>query len=371
MAEDDLQIPAYDRTTKIVSLYGEKPAISDICYPAYDRTGKVVALRLEEAADDDLVIHLFDRQAAIAAAFVGPFDDPGGPTDLYVYGGTGSPLDCDGYSLDSWTSKTNLPAPNRWEHAASSIGGSAGYIYGGYDSAVNKDCDRYIPNAWTNMADLPDYGRRGLTAATIGIAGFIFGGYYSNRTRQDCDQFIPNVWINKTDMITPPRMQFAASRIGSAAYVYAGVWYNPATTDHDIFSDCDEYAPDTWTAKTNIVAPARFAHAAATIGSAGYVFAGSSTVLNPPADNGWAAATAYLQDCDQYVPDTWTNKTSMPSPGRHESSASTLGSAAYVCAGVKVGGVPLKDCDQYIPDAWANKSDLPSPARKRLAQSSI
>ena len=32
----------------------------------------------------------------------------------------------------------------------------------------------------------------------------------------------------------------------------------------------------------------------------------------------------YLQDCDEYSPDTWTSKTDMPSPGRHRSAASTI-----------------------------------------------
>ena len=79
--------------------------------------------------------------------------------------------------------------------------------------------------------------------------------------------------------------------------------------------------------------------------------------------------TNRLQDCDQYTPDTWTSKSSMPSPARNALAASTIGSSGYVYGGYGISS--LQDCDEYTPDTWVSKSSMPSPTRYGLIASTI
>ena len=121
--------------------------------------------------------------------------------------------------------------------------------------------------------------------------------------------------------------------------------------------DCDQYTPDTWISKSSMPSPARNSLIASTIGSSGYVYGGHD-------------GANYLQDCDGYTPDTWTSKSSMPLPARCNHAASTIGSSGYVYGGHD-GANYLQDCDGYTPDTWTSKSDMPSPARHALAASTI
>ena len=123
----------------------------------------------------------------------------------------------------------------------------------------------------------------------------------------------------------------------------------------DYLQDCDQYIPDTWISKTDMPLPARSSLAASTIGSSGYVYGGDEGVQ--------------LQDCDEYTPDTWVSKNNMPSPGRNYLAASTIGSSGYIYGGYT--GSNLQDCDQYTPDTWVSKSNIPSPVRRILAASTI
>ncbi|TET75199.1 MAG: hypothetical protein E3J43_08760 [Candidatus Heimdallarchaeota archaeon] len=126
-------------------------------------------------------------------------------------------------------------------------------------------------------------------------------------------------------------------------------------TDGTNLQDCDEYNPDTWTNKTNIPSPGRYTLAASTINNKGYIYCGFSA--------------GYLQDCDEYTPDTWDSKTDTPSPGRNGSAASTIEDKGYIYGGTD--GFYLDDCDEYTPDTWANKTDMPLPGRRALEASTI
>jgi N-acetylneuraminic acid mutarotase len=101
--------------------------------------------------------------------------------------------------------------------------------------------------------------------------------------------------------------------------------------------------------------PARNQLAASTIGNSGYIYGGH---------NG-----GYLQDCDQYTPDTWTSKSDMPLPGRDDLAASTIGNSSYVYGGYDSMVNLLQDCDQYTPDTWVSKMNMSSTLAQLAATS--
>ena len=74
---------------------------------------------------------------------------------------------------------------------------------------------------------------------------------------------------------------------------------------------------------------------------------------------------------DEYVFDTWTNKTNMPSPARRYSSAFTIGEFGFAAGGND--GSNIQDTDKYdqIGDSWISVANIPTPARERFAGISI
>ena len=278
----------------------------------------------------------------------------------YIYGGLDGSnnylQDCDQYNtdLDIWAVKSDMPSPARRALAASTIG-SSGYVYAGAQPSNLQDCDEYTPDTWTSKTDVPAPGTYYLAASTIGISGYVYGGNIGSTYYQDCDQYTPDTWVSVADMPVPARHGLAASTIGSSGYVYGG------RAGGSRFQDCDEYTPDTWVSKSSMPSPARRYLAASTIGSSGYIYGGEDI--------------SRFQDCDEYTPNTWVSKTNMPLPARHSLAASTIGSSGYIYGGnenqVGYGGGILQDCDEYTPDTWTSKSSMPSPARDTLAASTI
>jgi len=260
----------------------------------------------------------------------------------YIFGGFSSAniSDCDQYTPDTWTSKTDIPSPARREFTATDIG-SSGYVFSGFASAEISDCDQYTPDTWTSKTDMPSPARQLASSTRIGSNGYVFGGEVNTAEISDCDQYTPDTWTSKTDMSSPARQGHVAIRIGSSGYIFGG------TSNSSNISDCDQYTPDTWTSKTDMTSPARKLASATNIGSSGYIFGGF--------------ASTNVAYCDQYTPDTWTSKTDMPSPVRILTSATRIGSSGYIFGGFS--SVNLSDCDQYTPDTWTSKTDMPSPKR--------
>ncbi len=169
--------------------------------------------------------------------------------------------------------------------------------------------------------------------------GYIMGGGISGPGYiQDCDQYISDTWTNKTDMPDPTRYANAASTISGKAYSYCG--YNG--TKHN---DCDEYdsSGNSWASKTDVPAPDRYSLAASTILNKGYVYGGFSA--------------AVIADCDEYVVDTWTNKTDMTA-GRYKPRATTISGKGYVVGGNDSGFTKTGSNYEYTPDTWATKTSM-------------
>lgn len=276
----------------------------------------------------------------------------------YIYNGYGALnylQDCDEYDpeADTWTSKTDTPSPAKTLGMASSIDNKGYTYYGGIAASpwYIQDTEEYDPilDTWANKTNGPSPERASGGASTMNDKGYVYGG---TRAEQDCDEYTPDTWANKTDISTP-RTGIAASPINNKGYIYYGyslTWV----------LDTDEYDPtlDSWVNKSNAPSPIRRDRpTATTIDNKGYVIAGSSSPI-------------YLQDCDEYDPDTWTSKTDCPSPARWYLAASSMYDKGYIYCGLYLLN-ELQDCDEYTPDTWANKADSPSPGRRYLSGSSI
>jgi len=263
----------------------------------------------------------------------------------YIFSGASTATsDCDEYSagLDTWTGKTDLINDRENSSAVSTIY-QKGYLYGG--SAGLSKCDEYNPDTWTSKADMPaGRGRAYLAASTIINKGYIFGGSGSSSY---VDEYVPDVWTSKTDMPAPGRYYLASSTINSKGYIYGG--FIP------LRADCDEYTPDTWASKTDMPGIGRRDHTATTILSKGYIFGGYE-------DSG---ATA---DCIEYSPDTWTSKADLlVAVGRF--AASTLDDKGYIYGGLQTSNA----CNEYnsVSNSWTSKTSIPSPGRHSHSGCSI
>ena len=120
-------------------------------------------------------------------------------------------------------------------------------------------------------------------------------------------------------------------------------------------NDTDEYEPDTWTSKTSMPG-SLYGNAATTLNGYVYVCAGEDG--NTKTKVNW-----------EYYTDTWTSKTEMPSPTRHDLIAFALLNKGYYEGGITYGSVILGDNDEYDPDSWTSKTN--GPAARDHAGSAI
>lgn len=72
------------------------------------------------------------------------------------------------------------------------------------------------------------------------------------------------------------------------------------------------------------------------------------------------ASVTYDLDTDMYTWDSWTNMTSIPSPGRFLATSISIRNYIYVAYGYN-GSSYLNDNDAYTPDAWVSKTSGPTP----------
>ncbi len=133
---------------------------------------------------------------------------------------------------------------------------------------------------------------------------------------------------------------------------------------HD--NDNIEYVFDSWTSRTDLPSPGRNGAIGSVISEIGYVYGGQDSVT----------PFALLVDNDAYdnAGNSWTSKTNLPSPSRTTAGGAAVSSKAYSFGGT--GGapsLPLLDTDEYDPvgNSWAAKTDIPSPARYTLPRTPV
>ncbi|MFL5764692.1 MAG: T9SS type A sorting domain-containing protein [Bacteroidia bacterium] len=123
-------------------------------------------------------------------------------------------------------------------------------------------------------------------------------------------------------------------------------------------------AQGVWTRKADFVALLD-GSASFSIGTKGYIATGYGiSSVNPYRYEMW--------EWDRAT-DTWTQKASLPGPGRCYAKGFSIGTKGYVALGIAYGGVPkpeLWEWDQ-ASNSWTRKSDFPAPVRTRAVSFSI
>jgi N-acetylneuraminic acid mutarotase len=164
----------------------------------------------------------------------------------------------------------------------------------GGQSAVSivADCDEYVVDSWANKTDIPVTGRQSPVAATIGLKAYVACGIDgAGAPIARIDEFTPaaNTWANKTNC-TAIKYAGCGSTISDKIYVCYG-----SDGSYAKVRTCYEYVVDAWATKTQGPLPTRNDSAACTISGKMYVMGGTDA--------------ASLRDNDEYSPDTWTSKT--------------------------------------------------------------
>jgi hypothetical protein len=338
------------------TMYCDSSNVFTLAYTTY-ATGieageKTILVKLQTSANTGTVA--ISHAVLVIQIFADPSPYSGGePTDGYLMGGYGSELqDTDEYNPDTWTNKTDMPAPARYANAATAILLKIYSFCGRLGGSDVADNDEYTPDTWVSKTD--GNAKSSLAASTISNKGYIYGGEAIGYS-QVCAEYVPDVWTGKTNLPNPVRGKLAAGTILSKGYVFCGI-----TTSSVPLQDTDEYTPDTWASKTDAPNPARFTLCAFVLSSKAYIV------------NGYiVGGSTKLQDNDQYAPDTWTSKTSCPTPERAYTSGFKCDGKGYIACGSGDGSI--RDCDEYTAasDSWANKTDAPLPARWAAAAASI
>ena|GEM_PF-3662593 len=254
---------------------------------------------------------------------------------------------------NTWTQKADFGGTARVDAVGFSIG-SKGYIGTGYDGANTNDFWEYNPvrNAWTQKADFGGTARQAAVGFFIGSKGYIGTGYDGANTN-DFWEYDPvlNTWTQRANFGGSARYNAVGFSIGDKGYIGTGAYYGFFT----YYKDFWEYNPgsDTWTQKANLDSPLPFggersAAVGFSIGSKGYIGTGTRVYLI------WGIfpVTYYWQDFYEYdqTADTWTIKTSFPSP-RYDAVGFSIGSKGYIGTGYISASstVYYKDFWEYTP----------------------
>jgi len=215
--------------------------------------------------------------------------------------------DTDEYNnqTDSWASKTDGLSPARIIFPANTIL-NKGYMYGGSPidySTYYKDVDEYNPDTWVSKMDMLSPAKNGIFSTTIMLQnkGYIaygtasgIGGVKTNY------EYNPDTWVIKSEAISPIRSLCATNSVINKGYITGG-WDD----NQNLLQDTDEYnnQTDSWVSKTNSLSPPRRD-------------AGLFPLLNKIYFVVGGDGTNYYKDIDEYNPDTWVSKMDIISPAR-------------------------------------------------------
>ena len=218
-------------------------------------------------------------------------------------------------STDTFTSKTDMTA-SRWRHSATAISDNVYSFAGNSGTGVpTKTTYQYDPsgNTWSTKTDTPAPPREFATAFTIGTKGYLVGGRDDAalpNILKDNDEYDPsgNSWTGKTDCGTQ-RFGHGGMTIDGKGYILAGE--NAST---GFLGSVEEYdaSGNSWTTKANLnttvpTSPDRYHVGSCSPGSTseGFIASGFTTTA--------------VDNHDQYKPSTdqWTVRTVIPSPARY------------------------------------------------------
>ncbi len=320
------------------------------------------------------------------------------------------------YSVaDYWTQKADLPAGERSEAIAFSIG-NYGYVGTGYSTTiVYSDLWQFDPitNSWSVKSSVPNQPRYGAVAASCLGKGYVGLGNYTGFLN-DWWEYDPilNAWTQKSNFPGTAR-EFASSfLIDSNIYVgngidaiqpqrdwwkydaFANSWSPIDSTPYGCFANSAftisgkgylvagwygyknvyEYDPilQSWTSKANFPGngTARMAACGFSIGSYGYLGTGDTGYMSPQVKDFWQYDAST---------DIWYQKNDFSGIARSSAVSFTIGFNGYTGLGYS-GGVRLKDLWEYTPDSITSVSSInnfnseiifsPNPTKGKLMVSS-
>jgi kelch-like protein 17 (actinfilin)/kelch-like protein 18 len=270
--------------------------------------------------------------------------------------------DTDSYVIDSWTSKTDGPTPERDSAAAATVQGIA-YVFGG----IEGTSPFFLTSNQSYVLSTDTFtSKAAMTATRNAQAGVGIGDYAYSIGGQDGTsvplrttyQYDPagNSWSTKTDTPTPPRKNVTAFALSGNGYLVGGL--SDAST---ILKDNDQYDPsaNSWTGKTDC-GTQRYGSGGMAIDGKGYFMLGN---------DGAAPLSGVCEEYDASG-NSWTTKanlsTSVPaSVNRYYIGGVSPGSTSEGFAVSGFTSAAVNNHDQYAPgsDVWTVRTVIPSPAR--------
>lgn len=273
-------------------------------------------------------------------------------------------FDTDEYSWagNSWQARANSPSNSGQTFATAAKVGLYAYLIGGGNitlTAYLNTVDRYSVDTFTTMTNMTPPSRMGLSGVTIASKVYVFAGW-DGSVLQDCDEYDPasgvgGTWANKTSMPSPARQKGAAVAIGNNGFHFGGI--DGSTTE---YADNDEYSQsgDSWSTNADLGA-ARAVLAATALGGKALLFGGNT---------GSRVATA-----EEYDPtgDSYTALEPLPA-ARENLGATTMQGKAYLSGG-RISSGDTRSMIEYdrVGDVYAVKSDMPEPTREMHATTEL
>ena len=270
--------------------------------------------------------------------------------------------DTDSYVIDSWTSKTDGPTPERDSAAAATVQGIA-YVFGG----IEGTSPFFLTSNQSYVLSTDTFtSKAAMTATRNAQAGVGIGDYAYSIGGQDGTsvplrttyQYDPagNSWSTKTDTPTPPRKNATAFALSGNGYLVGGL--SDAST---ILKDNDQYDPsaNSWTGKTDC-GTQRYGSGGMAIDGKGYFMLGN---------DGAAPLSGVCEEYDTSG-NSWTTKANLStatpaSLNRYHIGGVSPGSTSEGFAVSGFTSAAVNNHDQYAPgsDVWTVRTVIPSPAR--------
>lgn len=248
-------------------------------------------------------------------------------------------------SSDSWGNGLSAVNQNRISPAGFGVGTLIYAVGGAVGISIFSDNDEYdtVAIAWTNKLDLP-VNKFVHAGATLGILGYVYAGratFFAGSEVDTCHEYdnVANAWAAKGTLVTA-RSSVSGSNIGTEAFCIGGL--NNVST---FVADNEKYSQsgNAWAVQLPMAVGTRFL--------------GIATIADKLYLAGGFDGSIYLNTHQEYVVNTYTSKTPMPTPARSRLGYSGVGTKGYATHGYN--GTRQDDTDEYdqAANTWTGKSD--------------
>ncbi len=257
---------------------------------------------------------------------------------------------------DYWTRKADFPAGYRKDAYGFSIG-NKGYVGGGYFSN-SSDLWEYnlAANIWTQKANLPSGFKRLTASFAIGNKGYVCtgtdtSGNFSNYLFE-YDPTTDN-WTQKANFPGLPRSGASVFVIGNIGYVGIGAANTICTNDFYAYNP----AANSWTAIASLPTSGYWEGFGFSITNQGYI-TGLGNCVPAIIDTIWEYNS---------LANSWSAKANFPDTPRTDAASFAINNMGYFGTGdcVGCGSNLFNDWWQYNPNtnAWTQKASIPSTTR--------